>query len=95
MELIAAALRGNRDVTDLRKLGVVVELRHLKFTDQFGRWIHVAECAVLANVHRGGAVDGILHLRRQPTTYGHVAIGVCCAPGTVASIANGLVVAPR
>ena len=76
VKLIAATLGGDGDIPELREFGVVVELRDLEFADEFGGWVHVAERAVLANVHGGRAVDGILHLGRKPATHGNVAVGV-------------------
>src|ERR1700676_4134022 len=81
MKLRGSTLCADRNVPELRKLGVVVELGDLEFAYQFRRWIHVAERAVLTNVHGGRAIDGILDLRWKGAAHRNVAVGILLRAG--------------
>ena len=76
VKLIAAAFGGDGDISELGEFCVVVELRDFEFADEFGRRVHVAEGAVLTDVHGRRAVDRILDLRRKPATDRDIAVGV-------------------
>src|SRR5580704_13278834 len=80
MKSIASTFCRDGDIPNLREFGVVVELRDFEFADELRGRVHVAEGAVLANVHGGRAVDGILHLRRKSAAHGDVAVGVLLRP---------------
>jgi hypothetical protein len=66
MELIRAASRSGRNVSDLRKLCVIADSLHLHFGDTFDRRKQLAQWTVRRDAHRRDAIERNFGLGRQP-----------------------------